>query len=231
MDVRVGRIDAFELWCWRRLLRVPWTARIQAVNPKGNQSWIFIGRIDAEAETLEFQYFGHLMQRNDHLKRPYMWDSKRDTNVKNRILDTVGKVKGGMIWENRNMYIQFSSVQSLSCVRLFVTPWIAACQASLSIINSQSSLRLTSIESVMPSSHLILCRPLLLLPPIPPSIRNRSPVQVRCMRQGAQCQCAGMTLRDGNREGDGRDVQDGEHMYTHGWFMSMYGKNHYKIVK
>ena len=64
-----------------------------------------------------------------------------------------------------------SSVQSLSRVRLFVTPWIAARQASLSIINSWSSLRLMSIESVMPSSHLILCCPLLLLPPIPPSIR------------------------------------------------------------
>ena len=67
--------------------------------------------------------------------------------------------------------VQFSSVQSLSCVWLFATPWIAAHQASLSITNSWSSLRLTSIESVMPSSHLILCRPLLLLPPIPPSIR------------------------------------------------------------
>ena len=64
-----------------------------------------------------------------------------------------------------------SSVQSLSCVWLFATPWIAARQASMSITNSRSSLRLTSIESVMPSSHLILCRPLLLLPPIPPSIR------------------------------------------------------------
>ena len=64
-----------------------------------------------------------------------------------------------------------SSVQSLSHVRLFATPWIAACQASLSIINSWSSLRLTFIKSVMPSSHLILRRPLLLLPPIPPSIR------------------------------------------------------------
>ena len=66
---------------------------------------------------------------------------------------------------------QFSSIQSLSRVQLFVTPWIAAHQASLSITNSWSSLRLTSKESVMPSSHLILCRPLLLLPPIPPSIR------------------------------------------------------------
>ena len=64
-----------------------------------------------------------------------------------------------------------SSVQSLSCVPLFATPGIAAHQAFLSITNSQSSLRLTSIESVMPSSHLILCRPHLLLPPIPPSIR------------------------------------------------------------
>ena len=67
--------------------------------------------------------------------------------------------------------VQFSSVQSLSRVRLFATPWITARQVSLSITNSGSSLRLMSIESVMPSSHLILCRPLLLLPPIPPSIR------------------------------------------------------------
>ena len=65
----------------------------------------------------------------------------------------------------------FSSVQSLSRVRMFATPWSAARQTSLSITNSRSSLRLTSIESVMPSSHLILGHPLLLLPPIPPSIR------------------------------------------------------------
>ena len=67
--------------------------------------------------------------------------------------------------------VQFSSVQSLNRVRLFVTPWITARQASLPITNSRSSLRLTSIESVMPSSHLILCHPLLLLSPIPLSIR------------------------------------------------------------
>ena len=76
----------------------------------------------------------------------------------------------------------FSSVQSLSRVWLFVTPWIAARQASLSITNSQSSLRLTSIESVRPSSHLILGHPLLLLPPIPPSIRlfsNESTLRMR----------------------------------------------------
>ena len=64
-----------------------------------------------------------------------------------------------------------SSVKSLSHVRLFVTPWTAACQSSLSITNSQSLLKLRSIESVMPSNHLILCHPLLLLPSILPSIR------------------------------------------------------------
>ena len=66
--------------------------------------------------------------------------------------------------------VQFSSVQSLSRVRLFATPWIAACQASLSTTNSPSSLRLMAIKSRMPSSHLIFCHPLLLLPPIPPNI-------------------------------------------------------------
>ena len=77
---------------------------------------------------------------------------------------------------------QIRSDQSLSHVRLFVTPWIAALQASLSITNSQSSPRLRSIESVMPSSHLILCRPLLLLPIIPPSIRVFSNESTLCMR-------------------------------------------------
>ena len=80
------------------------------------------------------------------------------------------------------------SDQSLSRVRLFVTPWIAARQASLSISNSQSSLRLTSIESVMPSSHLILCCPLLPLPPIPPSIRvfsNESTLHMRWPKYGS----------------------------------------------
>ena len=78
--------------------------------------------------------------------------------------------------------ICFSSVQSLSHVWLFATSWIAARQASLSITNSRSSHRFTSSESVMPSSHLILCRPLLLLPPIPPSFRvfsNESTLHMR----------------------------------------------------
>ena len=76
---------------------------------------------------------------------------------------------------------QFSSVQSLSSVRLFATPWIAARQASLSITNSQSLPRLVSIKSVMPSSHLILYRPLL-LPPVPPSIRVFSNESTLCIR-------------------------------------------------
>ena len=89
----------------------------------------------------------------------------------------------GPIWTTlRSLPVQFSSVQSLSRARLLATPWIAAHQAFLSITNSQSLLRLMSIESVMPSSHLILCRPLLLLPPIPPSIRffsNESTLHMR----------------------------------------------------
>ena len=80
------------------------------------------------------------------------------------------------------MYLGHTSVQLLSRVRLFATPQIAARRASLSITNSQSLLKLMSLELVIPSSHLILCRPLLLLPPIPPSIRvfsNESALHIR----------------------------------------------------
>ena len=79
-------------------------------------------------------------------------------------------------------YFLFSSVQSLSRVQLFATQWLAAYQASLSITNSRSSPKLMSIESVMPPSHFILCRPLSLLPPIPSSIRvfsNESTLRMR----------------------------------------------------
>ena len=77
--------------------------------------------------------------------------------------------------------VQFNSFQSLSCVRLFATAWIAARHASLSITNSWSSPKLMSIKSVMPSSHLILCCPLLLLPRVPPSIRVFSNESTLCM--------------------------------------------------
>ena len=104
------------------------------------------------------------------------WTNMKMSNIKLIIKSTKSKTVES--WS----YAQFSSVQSLSRVRLFATPWIAARQASLYITNSQSSLRLTPIESVMPSSHLILCHPLLLLPSIPPSIRvfsNESALRMR----------------------------------------------------
>ena len=78
-------------------------------------------------------------------------------------------------WLQSPSAVIFSSVQSFSHVRLFVTSWITTRQASLSITKSRSSLRLMPIESVMPSSHLILCRPLLLLPPLPPSRGEKRP--------------------------------------------------------
>ena len=80
------------------------------------------------------------------------------------------------------IFINLQSVQSFSHVHLFVTPWIAACQASLSITNSQSLLKLMSIKWVMPSNHLILCRSLCLLPSIFPSIRVFSNESILCIR-------------------------------------------------
>ena len=87
-----------------------------------------------------------------------------------------------IVFMNFSIYGQFSSVQSHSCVQLFVTPWIIARQVSLSITNSWSLPKLRSIESVMPSNHLIFCRPLLLPPSIFPSIRvfpNESALRIR----------------------------------------------------
>ena len=101
-----------------------------------------------------------------------MWKLGTASDLNSRVLAII----------NKELTCHFSSVQSLSRVRLFATPWIAAHQASLSITNSRSSPKLTSIESVMSSSHLILCRPLLLLHPIPPSIivfSNESTLHMR----------------------------------------------------
>ena len=97
---------------------------------------------------------------------PNLWKRRQKYTMEKRVSSVGHAGKAG----------QFSSVQLLSCVRLFATPWIVARQASW------SSLRLMSIESVMPSSHLILCRPLLLLPPVPPSIRVFSNESTLCMR-------------------------------------------------
>ena len=90
---------------------------------------------------------------------------------------------------------QFSSVQSLSRVRLFATPWTIACQTSLSIANSQSLLKLMSIESVMPSNHLILCRPLLFLLSIFPSIRVFSSESVLHIRWRLEFQLQHQSLQ------------------------------------
>ena len=100
------------------------------------------------------------------------------------ILTSVSRLCKYWLWSSNWWYnwFQFSSVQSLSRVRLFATPWTTARQDSLSITNSQSSPKVTSIESVMPSNHLILCRPLLLLPSIFPSIRVFSNESVLCIR-------------------------------------------------
>ena len=107
--------------------------------------------------------------------------SSQNTDLETRIYTrekTVSSISGSGKLDS----VQFSSVHSLSRVWLFATPWITAHQASLSITNSRSSRKLMSIESVMPSSHLILCHPLLLLPSIPPSIRvfsNESTLRMR----------------------------------------------------
>ena len=108
----------------------------------------------------------HIMEYYSHLKEKEIWIHA--TTFEDIMLSEISWSERQILYDS---IYQFSSVQSLSRVRLFATPWIAARQASLSITNSRSSLKLTSIESVMPSNHLILCHPLLLLPPIPPSIR------------------------------------------------------------
>ena len=96
------------------------------------------------------------------------------------------------------MQAQFSSLQSLSCVQFFVTPWATAYQASLSVTNSQSLLKLMSIESVMPSNHLILCHTPLLLPSMFPSIRIFSNESVLYIRWPKYCPASvlPMTIQD-----------------------------------
>ena len=108
---------------------------------------------------------------NDH----YIYYCGQETPRRNGVALTVDK-------KIQNAVLEFSSVQSLSCVQLFATPWTTARQASLSITNSRSPHKPMSIESVMPSNHLILCHPLLLLPSIFPSIRvssNESALRIR----------------------------------------------------
>ena len=127
----------------------------------------------------------------------YVWNLLCDSPLRYHLLNLPGMCKVFFVEESQSNSIpnliilllkelftlnNLRSVQSLSRVQLPVTPQIAARQASLSITNSRSSPRLMSIESVMPSNHLILCRPLLLLPPIPPSIRDYSTESTLRMR-------------------------------------------------
>ena len=163
------RIDAFELWCWRRLLRVPWTAR------RSNQS--ILKEISPECSLeglmlkLKLQYFGHLMRRVDSLEKTLMLGGiggkRRSGRQRMRWLDGI----------TDSMDVSLS-VASALCPGL---------EARFPARRREEGgcgpvPRLTSIESVMPSSHLILCHPLLLLPPIPPSIRvfsNESTLRMR----------------------------------------------------
>ena len=165
---------------------------------KGDQSWVFIVRIDAKAETpifwppdakswligkdpdagrekgtTEDEMAGWHHRLNGHEFEQTAGDSEGQKSLVycnpwgRKELDTTSVVRTtAVIWTG-----QFSSVQSLSRVQLFETPWIAARQASLSITNPWGPPKHMSIESMMPSSHLILCRPLFLLHAIPPSIR------------------------------------------------------------
>ena len=110
---------------------------------------------------------------------------------------TGGFINEGEGGDRSYLRIQFSLVQSLSCAPLFATPWTAAHQASLSITNLWSSLKLMSIESVMPSIHLILCCPLLLPPSIFPSIRvfsNESVLHIRWPNTGVSASTSVLSI-------------------------------------
>ena len=192
------RIDAFKLWCWTRCLRVFWATR------RSNQSilkdWIFIGSSDTEAEAPILwppDPKTWLIGKDLDAGKDWRQEEKRGRQRirwLDDIIDTTDRslsklqeiVKDGMPGMLQSMGSQSQtasqSVQSLGHVRLFVTPWTAACQASLSITISWSLLKLMSIESVMPSNHLILCCPLLLLPSTFPNIRVFSNELALCIR-------------------------------------------------
>ena len=144
---------------------------------------------------LKLQYFGHLMQRANSLEKTLMLGKtvgrrRRGWQSMRWLVTPLTQWTGQQTWGDsegqgslaRYSSVQFSSVQLLSHFRLFATPWTTTCQASLSITNSRSPVKPMSIKLVMPSNRLILCRPLLLLPSIPPSIRvfsNESALRMR----------------------------------------------------
>ena len=149
-------------------------------SPLGWTGWISLQSMGLSSLLQHYSSKASILRHSDffifQLSHPYMTTGKTTALTR---WNFVGKVMSLLFI----MLSQFSSIQfNCSVVSDSATPWTAACQASLPITNSQSSLRLTSIESVMPSSQLILCHPLLLLPPIPPSIRvfsNESTLRMR----------------------------------------------------
>ena len=165
-------------------MRVP--KEIQPVHPKGNSPEYSLEGLMLK---LKLQYSGHLMRRTDSLEKTLMLGKVEGWTQVSIIRNSLVGISDRhfeidcvqFVFVKKLFYIQqhilqlvyhhLSSVQLSCLVQLFVTPWTTAFQASLSITNSQSLLKLMSIESVMPSNHLILCRPFLLPPSIFPSIR------------------------------------------------------------
>ena len=154
--------------------------------------WTFVGKVMSLLFNMLSRLVIHFLPRINHLLNSWLQSpsavilepKKRKSSIVSISHEVMGSDATILVFWMLNF--QFSSVQLLSHVWFFATPWIAARQASLSITNSQSSLKLMSIESVMPSSHLIFCHPLLLLPPIAPSIRVFSNESTLCMRWPCQ---------------------------------------------
>ena len=186
---------------WRRLLRCPWTARrsIQSILIEINPDY------SLEVLLLKLQFFGHLVSRANSFEKTLMlgkiegkrrrgwqrmkWFDSISDSIDMNLSKLWEIVKDRRAWKaavhgiaKSHTQLQFSSLQSLSCVWFFVTPCTEAPPASLSITNSQSFLKRKSIESVMPFKHLMFCHPLLLPPSIISSIRifsNESVLHIR----------------------------------------------------
>ena len=166
------RIDAFELWCWRRLLRVPWTARVssQSILKESSPGCSLVGLYCLAATLIQAGRSRRFDGLVEIIADEITWKPK--PKPKDKPYNTVFRIsEGGHI----------VAVQSLSNVRLFATSWTTADQASLSFTLSRSLLKLKSLESMKPSNNLVLCCPLLLIS-IFPSIRVFSSKSALCIR-------------------------------------------------